>query len=312
MTTRSDYFVSTYAWIEKPLQETVAELVEGGWKAVEIMCEGRHGELLEWSEERLDWLKQIGQYNGISWTLHAPITGCNPASSDAEVIRDSSNVLHRTLQIAEKLGCAYVVVHPGEREEQSYTKSGNDQHESDQGGADERENENENENVKSGTVQAWSDRGGSVDEAANRVVLFLQEALKATEGYGVTIALENVPPYPGLLGADPAFLKHVVQRVGSPRVRIVFDVGHAHLTGKSRCLLALQYLLPYVISLHLSDNQGEHDDHLRLGAGTVPLEGVLALTRQFQYSGSWVLELRSLSDVVASVRWLEQRRTGIA
>lgn len=274
MSASRDYFVSTYAWIEKPLRETVAELVDGGWKAIEIMCEGRHGELLDWSEERLALLKRIGQDNGISWSLHAPITGCNPASSDTETILASASLLQRTLQIAEELGCAYVVVHPGEREEKLDDPNGND------------------------------------NEAANRVVSFLQRVLKATEGYEVIIALENVPPYPGLLGVEASFLKQVVQKADSPRVRIVFDVGHAHLTGKGQCLMSLQNLLPYVIGLHLSDNRGETDDHLRLGEGTVPLEGVLTLIRQFQYSGSWILELRAIADVFASFEWLDLRRTG--
>lgn len=265
-------FISTYALLDLPLEQAVLRLIDGGWKAIEIMCEGPHGELLEWPAERLSWLREIGEANGIAWTIHAPIAGCNPAAVDDDAIRASGSVLLRTMRIAHMLGCAYVVVHPGEQAE---PVNGHD--------------------------------AADFEEAAQRVAAFLRDALQASRKSQVAIALENVPPYPGLLGTDAAFLQRVLQLAPSPRLGIVFDAGHAHLTGPGRCLSALRALLPDVIAVHLSDNRGELDDHMLLGTGTVPLEETVALTQQFRYSGAWVLEMRSVPDAIASAAWLGRR-----
>lgn len=272
MSVRNDCSISTYALLEIPLQDAVLQLIEEGWKAIEIMGEGRHDELLDWSEDRLAWLKQVGEVNGIRWTIHAPITGCNPAATDANSVRASQELLLRTMQIAEYLDCTYIVLHAGELDGES----------------------------------------GSLalpDEAAQRVAAFLQAVLQATDGSEVVIALENVPPYPGLLGVDTEFLEHVLRLVAKPRIRIVFDAGHAHLIGEGQCLLSLQCVMAEVISVHLSDNHGEHDDHLQLGTGSVPLEQLVATLQQFGYSGVLVLEMRNMPDALASADWLNQHHS---
>ncbi|WP_127489698.1 sugar phosphate isomerase/epimerase family protein [Paenibacillus ehimensis] len=266
--------VSTYALLEESLEAAVVRLIRDGWKEIEIMGEGPHIELLDWPEEKLDWLWQLGKAHGVRWTVHAPITGLNPAADEEEARRASMELLLTTLRIAERLECAYVVVHPGEADEA--------------------------EELLAGSARE--------SELAERVAEFVREALRAATGSAVVIGLENVPPYPSLLGADVRFLERIVRSVDSPRVRIVFDAGHAHLTGTGRCLLSLKRVMPYVVGLHLSDNGGVRDDHWAFGAGSVPLEAVTVLARDYGFAGSWVLELRSVPDAAASAEALARMR----
>ncbi|GLI07405.1 hypothetical protein YDYSG_34350 [Paenibacillus tyrfis] len=266
--------VSTYALQEESLEAAVVRLIGDGWKEIEIMGEGAHIELLEWPEEKLDWLRQLGKEHDVRWTVHAPITGLNPAAYEEEARKVSMELLLTTLRIAERLECAYVVLHPGEAD-----------------GAEE--------------IQADSERES---ELAERVAEFVREALRATAGSGVVIGLENVPPYPNLLGTDVKFLERIVRSVDSPRLRVVFDAGHAHLTGTGLCLLSLKRIMPYVVGLHLSDNGGVRDDHWAFGAGSVPLEAVTVLAQDHGFAGSWVLELRSVQDAVASAEALARMR----
>lgn len=274
MTGKNSYSVSTYALIELPLEEAVAALLHEGWTAIEIMGEGRHGELLEWPEERLNDLKRLGKEHGITWSLHAPITGLNLAAAEEDEVRAAAKLLGRTLSIADLLECTHVVLHPGELASVDGSPS-----------------------------------PGEKEAAPARVAGVLTAALRSTEGSTVTLALENVPPYPGLLGTDADFLLQVLRQVASPRVGIVYDVGHAHLTGEGQCLSNLLEVLPHVVGIHWSDNEGQHDDHLRLGAGTVPLEEAAELLQASDYAGAWVLELRSMEDVRSSSAWLDGRRT---
>lgn len=274
METQRQCAVSTYALLEESLEAAVVRLIRDGWKEIEIMGEGPHIELLEWPEEKLDWLRQLGKEHGVRWTVHAPITGLNPAAYEEEARKVSMELLLTTLRIAERLECAYVVLHPGEAD-----------------GAEE--------------IQADSEQES---ELAERVADFVREALRATAGSEVVIGLENVPPYPNLLGTDVRFLERIVRSVDSARLRVVFDAGHAHLTGTGLCLLSLMRIMRYVVGLHLSDNGGVRDDHWAFGAGSVPLEAVTVLAQDHGFAGSWVLELRSVPDAVASADALARMR----
>jgi sugar phosphate isomerase/epimerase len=107
----------------------------------------------------------------------------------------------------------------------------------------------------------------------------------------VTIAIENLAPlFPGpeTLSANPAMLRGLVRRIGSPAVRICLDVGHAHIAADTRNTsveLLCEPVLDLVAVVHIHDNLGARrrpaaekpgidplrlDLHLPPGRGTVP------------------------------------------
>jgi sugar phosphate isomerase/epimerase len=130
-----------------------------------------------------------------------------------------------------------------------------------------------------------------LDAPAGRLeaeVRFLRHASRRARALGLTLAAENLAPvHPGAeprISHDPARVVELIERVGSPRVGMCFDVGHAHITGK---LGALDAALPHVALFHLHDNLGARraetsapatvdpltlDLHLPPGTGTVPWE----------------------------------------
>ncbi|MEK8127571.1 sugar phosphate isomerase/epimerase family protein [Paenibacillus filicis] len=332
MSMRTDCAVSTYALLELSLEEAVIRLIGEGWKAIEIMGEGPHQELLDWPEDRIAWLKRLGEEHGISWTVHAPITGCNPAASDGVARLEAERIVLRSLHIAEELGCSYIVLHPGELEpipQEAETAAGRgwslaehgtwewkasrtDQEEAIDPELDGEEpsEQNEGPRVALGLEESKEEvyAGRSLEAAAHRVAVFLRHIVKETHGSRVRIALENVPPYPNLVGVDTVFLERVLLLTDSPRVKIVFDAGHAHLTGEGNCLRSLERVLPDLEAVHLSDNYGQNDDHLALGTGTVPLEACVAMIIRSGFQGTWVLEMRNTADAHASAAWMERRR----
>lgn len=260
--------ISTHASSDQPLKQVVNRLIEEGWSGIEIMAEGLHKEVLDWSEKELEELKVLGLRHQIRWSIHAPIAGCNLAANGANAIQEVMETVIHTLNIAEELGCTHVVLHPGEvalQEEES---------------PDDRQ------------------------DALQRVAAFLEVALKATKSSEVKLALENVPPYPGLLGTDAEFLVQLVEQVNSPRVGLLYDCGHAHLCGQAQTIL--ERMLPYVVGLHLSDNQGVQDDHVGLGLGNVPLLELMDILKKEAYLGTVVIETGSLEGAYASIRWMEE------
>lgn len=261
--------ISTHASSDQPLREVVHRLIEEGWRGIEIMAEGLHKDLLSWSQEELEELKSLGLRHQITWSIHAPIADCNIASAETHAIQEVMETVIHTLNIAEVLDCTHVVLHPGE-------------------------------------VAVQEESHDSRQDALQRVAAFLEVALKATKSSKVKLALENVPPYPGLLGTDAEFLVQLVKRVNSPRVGLLYDCGHAHLCGQGQAQAILKQMLPYAVGLHLSDNQGVHDDHVGLGLGNVPLLELKDILKKEAYSGRIIIETGSLEDANASIRWMDQ------
>ena len=117
------------------------------------------------------------------------------------------------------------------------------------------------------------------------------------ERLGVTIAIENLAPvYPGLelLSANPMTLRGLAHRIGSDRVGICLDLGHAHIVADLRHTTLERLVEPVldVVSLfHVHDNLGGRrgaasdpaldpirlDLHLPPGRGNLPWERVAPL-----------------------------------
>jgi sugar phosphate isomerase/epimerase len=87
---------------------------------------------------------------------------------------------------------------------------------------------------------------------------------------GVTLALENT------LGemATPANLKHFLEQTRLTNVKLCFDTGHAHIEGGVPA--AVETIRDLVVTTHVHDNKGEHDDHLLPYEGTIDWNATLA------------------------------------
>jgi sugar phosphate isomerase/epimerase len=119
------------------------------------------------------------------------------------------------------------------------------------------------------------------------------------EQLGVTIALENLAPlYPGpeLLSHTPLVLRTLAHRLGSERIGLCLDLGHAHVAAELKHT-ELDYLVRPVIDsvvlFHAHDNLGARhtreappwvdplrlDLHLAPGRGKLPWEALAPLIR---------------------------------
>ena len=130
--------------------------------------------------------------------------------------------------------------------------------------------------------QWWSGRGNAEAQS-------LRAAGGRAEALGVTLAVENLcPVFPGAprMSHDPLVVRDLVRRVAHPAVRMLFDLGHAHVsTGAVPAVLDL--VADDVVLFHVHDNLGRdlgaralHLDPLRLdlhlppGEGTIPWERI--------------------------------------
>jgi sugar phosphate isomerase/epimerase len=172
--------------------------------------------------------------------------------------------------------------------------------------------------------------GPAAERIAERVAAerrALRRLAARADALGVMIAVENLAPvYPGpaRLCHDPLRVRDFVREIGSPRVGMLLDLGHAHITNGIRnteMAAILRAVGDDVVLFHVHDNLGarRHDlgapgvDPLRLdlhlapGAGSLPWDTVVETLRahsaplMLEVEPSHRPELLSLATVTAQL-----------
>lgn len=163
----------------------------------------------------------------------------DPSSADADHRARCLEVYEREGRLALELGGPMVVVHPA----------------------------------------AWNpERGEMTPEEARRAQEprwphlndFLARLAEVGERLGVTYLIEN-QPFNCPLGHDAVALAEHVATVGSERIRMCLDVGHAHITGD--VVEAVERAAGVVAYLHVHDNDGRADSHRMPGDGSIDWAG---------------------------------------
>jgi sugar phosphate isomerase/epimerase len=128
-----------------------------------------------------------------------------------------------------------------------------------------------------------------------------QSLAKISKEYGVSIAIENVPePLPCLMKSVKDFETFYNQM--NENIGMVLDVGHANINGQIESFL--RAFANRIVHLHLSDNDGNSDQHLGIGRGTVDWRGLVSLLRKLGYDRAAVVE--SVEHVEESVQTLKR------
>ncbi|MGE5189772.1 MAG: sugar phosphate isomerase/epimerase family protein [Gemmatimonadota bacterium] len=100
------------------------------------------------------------------------------------------------------------------------------------------------------------------------------------------LAVENTP----LPSGRVEVILDIVARYPPDRVGVCLDLGHANIQGA--ILPAIGAAAPRLIHVHASDNDGERDDHLVPGRGSIPWGPVFDALRDAGFPGPLTVELR--------------------
>ena len=119
---------------------------------------------------------------------------------------------------------------------------------------------------------------------------------------GTRIHLEN------LLEWEPTLLADVIDASETADLDVTLDIGHTHCNSRTPAIGWIEALGPRIGYTHLHDNHGETDEHLALGAGTMPLEAVFSALEAHSPRALWMLEVDSGEDTKRSLDWLERHR----
>jgi sugar phosphate isomerase/epimerase len=130
---------------------------------------------------------------------------------------------------------------------------------------------------------------------------------------GLVLCLENHYPWEyrggNELGGVPDEFAFLLD-LDSPGVRFCLDTGHANMScGTLPFIEALAPVLGYV---HVTDNRGEHDEHLPYLAGTVDWSATLDALQRREFRGPYVIEYAEARGIEHQLRFISDLRARFA
>ena len=140
---------------------------------------------------------------------------------------------------------------------------------------------------------------------ALKVDLWLEKSLKTWKSLlkravdeGLKIAIENI------FEDEPTNLRLLMEELGSEHFGICFDTGHFNLFSKVSLDIWLEQLNPYIMELHLHDNNKTADDHIAIGEGTFDFNSLFAVLKDKDLI--YTIEGHTPEDVLKSIHRLRQ------
>ncbi|HQS68063.1 MAG: hydroxypyruvate isomerase [Novosphingobium sp. 28-62-57] len=141
--------------------------------------------------------------------------------------------------------------------------------------------------------------GVSMDEHKAQAVHVLRRAADLAEAAQVTLVLEPLNDrveHPGMYLVDTTLALDIIEAVGSPRLKLLYDVYHSHVMGEDmRSVLAGRMHL--VEHVQVADSPGRNEP----GTGTIDWAQAMATLRDLGYSGPFGLEYRPTLEAAASL-----------
>ena len=125
---------------------------------------------------------------------------------------------------------------------------------------------------------------------------------RMAEEYSIEILLEN------MWESEPNTIAELLDNIYNTKVNVCLDLGHHHVFGRESLASWLNVLGSRVSYLHLSDNKGDIDAHLPLGAGNIDWRGFNNEIQQLTNLPRVVLEVKWLERIEQSIRYLKEHK----
>lgn len=259
--------VSTLPVFHQGLLDGISELVQMGFKTIEIMCEAPQAypdDLL--SGEMLKDLRRMASCSGIEFLLHAPLADVNPMSPNRGIRLEAERQFIQTLKVARELSCRRIVFHIGGK-------------------------------PYMGLFDA--------EKAYKDAVVVLEKVLEAAKKLGVEILLENDPVKPGLGAITLEDCNRLISPFKG-EIGFLLDVGHANMLGPEGNAQFISSMAGLIKGVHASDNNRQRDEHLGLGKGGLDLVQVIRMLDEKSFKGEVIIEVKNKEDIISSKEILEK------
>lgn len=130
-----------------------------------------------------------------------------------------------------------------------------------------------------------------------RNVDFWADIAITAQRVGVLVAVENMWEY------DPHIIGDVLKTLDNPNIRACLDVGHTRLYSQVPFTEWLQVMAPFLVHVHLNNNDGVDDNHRGLSEGVLHYSDVLPMLRALPTPPTMTLEMDHTEDMAASLTY---------
>jgi sugar phosphate isomerase/epimerase len=262
-------FAQTFTTDPQTSIETISLAHQQGFQGVEITCEYPRGPL-DYSREAVLQMVSLAQKYDMPLQVHAPYRNVRLADINPRIREASVQSVKDGIDFARQINAKIVTVHLG--------------------------------NVAKTLLDHFYTR---IYEALLDSVRTLIEYAELSD---VFIAIENVPstksPWEEAIGEKAEELIDIIKEVKARNVGVTFDVGHANTTGDPAEFATK--VAPYVVNIHLHDNDGSLDQHLIIGEGSIDFLRILNIFRKRGYSGPLVLEYFDPASLMKAKKELQK------
>jgi sugar phosphate isomerase/epimerase len=123
---------------------------------------------------------------------------------------------------------------------------------------------------------------------------------QALDHFGGTVLLENV------WEPKPELFRSLLELVGSPRLKFCLDVGHANVYSQVPIKEWIATMGTDMTYMHLSDNNGEIDQHMDVGSGKINWQTFTGDLKSHSLTPEVVLETCTLEKTQASIAYMKE------
>lgn len=143
--------------------------------------------------------------------------------------------------------------------------------------------------------------GRSRGECLSALTDNIRRAIDGLAPLDVQISIEvlNMRDFPGLVLETPERAIELIDRIGSPHLRLQYDFYHGARDGRD-ILTDLHAMLPYIAHIQFADCPGRHEP----GSGETDFAAIFALLRGLRYSGLVGAEYMPTRPVEETLGWM--------
>ncbi len=120
--------------------------------------------------------------------------------------------------------------------------------------------------------------------------------------YQITIVLEN------LWEPNPNWLKKLLKQVNSQFLKVCFDTGHVNIFSKIPMSEWISILNDEIVYDHINDNEGEIDNELIPGKGTINWRTFSNAIKENSLKPNIIFEVGTLEKTISSIKFFEENQ----
>lgn len=237
-----------------PMHEAISTAIELGYEAFELSGEFPQCLCDEVTAEQRRATRQLVEAAGLTVSVHAPFTSLNIAALNPGVRAESIRQIKAAIDLSADIGGKRVTLHNG-----NYVLS-----------------RNFRKKIPQIVEVQWDYNIESLETIAAR-----------GEERGITLCLENIGFEHNSIDRTADDMLAIQKAVGSPALFFCIDIGHARLNNELETVITK--LGPLARQVHFTDNFGQVDDHLVIGAGNFDYTPCLEFIKTFD--GPVILEV---------------------